>query len=136
MSAESLLQIALVAAIKADPALSGYLGARVYDHPPRSAAYPYLCFGPSDDRPDDDIDDLHTLAFAWQIDVYVQAQGNKVDCRNICAAVRTALKNIEIDLGADALVFLSISRSRIIGDPDPTLTHGIITLEGEIELNG
>lgn len=48
---EGALQKAMVAALKADPALSGMIQERVYDQAPEGALCPYLALGRCESRP-------------------------------------------------------------------------------------
>lgn len=48
---ESALQKAVLAALKADPALSALIQGRVYDQAPEGALCPYLALGRCESRP-------------------------------------------------------------------------------------
>lgn len=48
---EGALQKAMVAALKADPALSALIQGRVYDQAPEGALFPYLALGRCESRP-------------------------------------------------------------------------------------
>lgn len=131
-SAGHLLQTAIVAALESDSALAALVGDRVYDHSPAGAIYPHITFGPSDETPED-ADCLVNTAYNWQIDTWSQTGGNRIETRNLTAAIKKMLHGADLDLDPYALALLDVVRVRILGDSNPLLTHGVVEIYAEIE---
>lgn len=133
MSASAELQKAIVAALRADAAVSAIVGARVFDRMPRAGEYPCVTYGPSDER-DESVPCVTLSDHAVQIDCWSQDAGRKEPCKRLVAAVKAALNEADLSLGDDhALVFIRVRRTRIMDDPDQVTVHGIVEIEAVVE---
>jgi hypothetical protein len=127
------LQGAIVARLKADPAVTALVAGRVYDSVPQNAAFPYITIGPVDSVGFDP-DCITGLEIAQQIDCWSRAVGFP-ECKKITDAVRAALHDREADmpLASNAMAFFEHRTTRIVRDPDGLSSHGILGFEASIE---
>lgn len=137
MSADIPLISALFARLLATPAVANPLGGRIWDRAPIEGAtvYPYLTLGPSVSLPDD-YDCLDGEEVTVQFDVWSKGDDeaySTMECRRICNAIKKALHDEELDLDGAALASLSLSTLRILGDPDPGITHGVVQFTAVVE---
>jgi len=127
MSADSqwALQQAVYAALIADAGIKTVLGdpARVFDHVPPSAAFPYLAFGettaqPFDGKTEDGLDQALSL-HTWS-----RARGLK-ETKTIMAAVAAALDDQTFSLNGHVLVLLRLAFAMTALDSDGLTRHGV-----------
>lgn len=86
MELSEAVQRALVARLRADPALAALIGDRVFDHVPTKAPMPYVSLGPEDARPIDEPECLSGYDGTVQVDVWSRAPG-RIECRWIAARI-------------------------------------------------
>lgn len=124
------LEAAVIARLKADAAVSGFVGARVYDRPPDGPAlYPYTSMGPSDVITDD-VDCLPAAELTFQVDCWSYGDGQaygSAEVRKLAYAVRKSLDGAEITLTTNVLVTLNHETTRIMRDPDGATNHAATT---------
>ena len=124
-SAGWALQVAIHAALSADSGLLAHLGgARIYDHVPRNAAYPFVTFGQTIARDwttgtEDGLE--HTLTLhVWSIG------GSRRETHDIMDAVRNVLEDATLALSDHRLVQIRHEYSDARPDPDREAYHGIL----------
>jgi hypothetical protein len=125
------LQKAIVAALKADPAVVAVVGDRIYDNPPTNPPFPYITIGPDDTLPDrancyfgDDV----TL----QIDAWSRSPGFQ-EVKRAADAVRDALEDAPLTLDGFRLVDITLDAVRTLRDPDGLTSHAAITFKALTE---
>lgn len=132
MTPTEALQKAVVAALKADTAVAGEVGVRVYDEPPAQPVYPYIDMGPSVLRPDRR-DCLTYVVETLQVDVWCSDGGSKARCKALTAKVVAALNGASLALDdPHALERCDVVLARVIDDPDGLTVHGIVQVEAGI----
>ncbi|OOY16721.1 DUF3168 domain-containing protein [Thioclava sp. DLFJ4-1] len=133
MSADVALQDAVYDALIANAGVSALVGARVFDNAPDGVAYPYITFGPSQ-AVTDDVECIDGEENYLQIDVWTQEGGSKRGAKVLCAAVKKALHNAALVLSDPvALVLVEVEDTRVIGDPNEKVAHGIVSLKAITE---
>jgi hypothetical protein len=114
-TASAALRAAIRAALVADGALVALLGGtRIYDAPPRSAAFPYVTLGDariSETSPEGDVEHLLTL-HAWS------RQGGHKEAHVIAGALLNALDDAPLALAGHHLVNLRFSVADIRREAD------------------
>jgi hypothetical protein len=127
------IQGAVVARLKADPAVTALVNGRIYDSVPSNAAFPYISIGPVDSVADD-ADCITGLIVAQQIDCWSRAVGYP-EVKKIADAVRASLHDQEsaLPLATNALTFFEHRNTRITRDPDGLTSHGILGFEAGIQ---
>ncbi len=132
-SPELELQSAIVARLKADPAVTALIAGRVYDSVPASAVFPYVSIGPIDSV-EDSSDCITGYFVAQQIDCWSRGVGYP-ECKKVTDAVRAALddRDADLPLSTNAMCFFEHRTTRITRDPDGLTSHGIIGFEAFIE---
>lgn len=131
-SAGAILQKVISETLKADSGVAALVDGRIHDHSPARAKYPHVTFGPSEEYPSD-ADCLTISEYHWQIDTWSQTSGNRIETRDLTAAIKAALHKAALDISPFALSVLEVRRIRILGDKDPLLTHGVVEIYAEIE---
>lgn len=81
---------------------------------------------------DDGADCIDGLEITIQLDVWSR-QNNRWTCDDIVNAVRRALHEQGLQLTENALVQLRVELWRVIDDPDPLTTHGIVQVVAMVE---
>lgn len=125
---------AIRSALLADPNVSGLVSS-VYDKVPTSpwgAKKAYISRGPTYGS-DDGADCIDGQEITIQIDVWSRANDTGT-CSDIVEAVRLALHEEELALGDNALVEIRVEVWRVVDDPDPLTTHGIVQAVALIEV--
>jgi hypothetical protein len=125
------LQGAIVTALKADAAVAAIVGARVYDHVPRSATsgeitadYPLLGLGSMEEITDDAECIAGSEVFV-SVDAWSRSVG-RPEALKLAHAVKLALHNAELTLTENALVELFHLTTRTLRDSDGLTTHAVI----------
>jgi hypothetical protein len=118
------LQVAIVSALKAAPALCD---GRVFDNPPHGAAFPYLTIG--DDQV---VDDGNSCGEGWQVyaDIHVwsrPAAKSKLEMKDLAAAVVTRLLALD-GVAGFAVTVAALETARSFRDPDGITEHGVVTM--------
>jgi hypothetical protein len=128
------LQGAIVTALKADPTIQSLVSDRVYDRVepvPTARTFPYITYGPAD-MGDDSADCITAYTIAVQVHTWSRAPGYP-ECKRINHAVRRALHDSDVELNANALVFLEHDRTLTVRDPDGLTSHGVVMFNALIE---
>lgn len=126
--------------LRATAAVTALVGQRIYDRPPEingavNVPFPYITLGPDTSLPDD-FDCIESEELTVQFDVWTSGTGEafgSVQCRKICGAVKKALHGVDLDLPTNALVSLELELRRIIDDPNPAITHGVVQFTATVE---
>lgn len=105
------LQKAVFAALVADGGVGALVGDRIYDAPPRDAAFPYVTFG--DARVGDWSTGTEDGA-EHRLTLYVWSrERGKTECWAVVEAVRAALHEAALELDGHALVNLRFEQAEV-----------------------
>lgn len=118
----------------ADTAVMGLANA-VYDKVPKGpwgAKNAYISRGPAFSN-DDGADCIDGVEINLQIDVWSKAN-DSWNTDDIVEAVRLAVHEKELDFVDNALAFVRVELTRIMDDPDPLVTHGIVNVVAAVEV--
>ncbi|MGB3445737.1 MAG: DUF3168 domain-containing protein [Xanthobacteraceae bacterium] len=135
------LVAAAIAKLRATPAVTGFVGTKIYDRVPEkqdgtpNVTSPYISFGPVTGSPDD-ADCSDAVEVTFQVDVWSWGNGEaygSAECHKISDAVRRALHNAELTLSVNALVTLTCELFRILRDDDGVTNHGVIQFSAVVE---
>lgn len=136
MSPDYELKAAIIARLKADATVAGFVGARVYDRPPDSSpTSPYLSMGPWTSIPDD-YDCIDSVEITGQIDAWSWGSGEafgSAQVSKIADAVWRSLHNAEFTLTTNALATMQWELTRILRDPDGVTNHAAIQFTAIVE---
>lgn len=141
MDASFELIKAMMDRLKVTPAVTALVGQRIYDRVPEQqsgapgVAFPYISLGPDTSIPDD-FDCMDGEELTIQFDVWSNGSGEaygSVQCRKICGAIKRALHDADLPLQTNALVSLQYEMRRIMDDPNPAITHGVIQFTATVE---
>jgi hypothetical protein len=132
MSVSAELQKAIHDALVADAAVAALVGDRIYDGAPSNRQFPCITFGPTDSV-QDDMDCITARTETVQLDVWSRDQGLLRPCKEICDAVKDALHLADLSLTVNALVLIRTSGMRVFMDQDGKTTHGVVTIEADLE---
>lgn len=125
------LQGAVIARLKADADVAALVGARIYDHAPPNAAFPYISLGP--DQVIDDSTDCHDdVEVFTTFDIWSRANG-RVEAKRIAHAVRQSLNGADFTLSDNAMVMIEHRTTRVMTDPDGITTHAVIDFRSLIQ---
>jgi hypothetical protein len=125
------LQQAVVTALAASAPLAAIVGTRIYDAPPRDAAFPYVSFGQlsvADWSTGTESGAEHQLT----LDVWSREAGKR-ECYAILDAVTAALNDAALTLDGNALVNLRFQFADVRRDPDGITFHGVIRFRAVTE---
>ncbi len=141
MDASYELILAAINRLRATTAVTTLVGTRIYDRVPEdqsgnpAVAFPYISLGPSTSIPDD-FDCMDGEEVTIQFDVWTSGSGEafgSVQCRKISGAIKRALHDVDLTLTTNALVSFQHELTRILRDPNPAITHGVIQFTGTVE---
>jgi hypothetical protein len=126
------LQKAIFAALGADPALLGALGAnRIFDRAPANVAFPYITFG-------------RTSVYDWStgtekgteqlftLHIWSKAKGNK-EALEIMEMARWVLDDKSLPLDTHHLVNLRLEFAEVRFDEDLAVHHGLLRFRAVTE---
>ena len=138
MSPSLELQGLIVPRLKADAALAGIIGARVFDHVPRSgttgevtAQYPFVGLGYWGET-QDDADCIEGAEIFGRIECWSRGIG-KTEALRIAEAVRASLHNADLTLTENALVLIEWVRTDTNLDPDGLTSHATVEIRALVE---
>lgn len=132
MSVSAAIQKMLRDRLIADSAVAALVGARVYARPPADAVFPFVSFGPTDFVPT--IGGCVPARDEFvQIDVWSNYQGGHLEAKRIVDAIKASLHEFEGTLEVGALIDCRVASTRVFSDPDPTVSHGVVTVEVQAE---
>lgn len=115
------VQGALVAALKAAPAIAG---GRIYDLVPPGAEFPYVSIGS-----EQIINDDNSCGDGWEVysDVHVWSRAvGSVEAKQIMADAVERINAITAIAGF-ALISVDVDDTRMFRDPDGITSHGVIS---------
>jgi len=117
------LQKAVVAALVADGAVGALIGDRVYDAPPRDAAFPYVTIGGTR------VEDWSTgtedgAEIRLTLEVWSRERGKR-ECHEILETVEAALHQAALSLEDHALVNLRFEFADVDRERDGVTYHGV-----------
>lgn len=117
------VQAALVALLKADPALNALVGARLFDVAPQDTAFPYCEFGDALGEPFDGV-----AMSGWEsvvtLHTWSRAAG-RGECLRVLAAINDAVHDRQLSLSSSNFVNGRLLSQRTIPNGDQETTHGI-----------
>lgn len=127
MSDPSLeLQSAIVAALKANPAVAALVAGRVYDEVPSGATKPYVTLGQPQVLPDraDCIDgaDVNFPIHGWA------AGPQSVIVKRLGKAIAAALDNASLSLSGHRAVLVEVDQIEYLDDPDALTKHAVVSI--------
>jgi len=132
------LKAAVIARLKADSAVSSFVGARVYDRPPDGTAVsPYASMGPAD-AVSDAADEVDGLEITLQIDCWSWGSGHafgSAEVSKLSGAVRAALHEAEFSLTENALATISHRITRYTRESDGITNRAIVTITAFVEVH-
>jgi len=124
------MQDAIIAALRADPAIAAKVAARIYDRVPNNAARPYIAFGPSQVN-EERIDCIDGAEVFQQVNVVSEDPGF-AECKTISNLVRTAIHKFQASQGS--LRFEIEHRfTNIFRSPDGVTNIGAISFRATID---
>ena len=141
MDASYELILGAINKLRATTAVTAMVGAKIYDRVPEktdgtpNVTFPYISMGPSTSIPDD-FDCMKGEEITLQFDVWSSGAGEafgSVGCRKITSAIKRALHDVDLSLPTNALVTFQHEITRILRDPNPAITHGVIQFTATVE---
>lgn len=135
MSASAALQGILISALRGSSAVAAFVGSRVWDNARRKSdpEYPYITLGPSQEL-DDGAECIDGAECFQQIDVWTDEDGSQITAKRICGAVKKALHGVDLPIPDPfSLVLIEVESSRVVGDPDEKIAHGIVNVRALVE---
>lgn len=132
MTAAALeLQTAIITALLTDAATAGLVGERVYDAPPRNAAFPYLVL---DEMTLGDWSTGTEGGHAHRVTLHAWSrERGKRECHEILNAAEAALSDAALSLDGHALINLRFDFAETRRDPDGITWHGLLRLRAITE---
>jgi hypothetical protein len=121
------LQAAVVARLRAFPAVSALVAARVYDEPPGEAVFPYVSLGPIIGQPFE-----AQMIDGWEASITVDSwtrEFGAAGLRAVMAAVYAALHNAPLSVAGRSLVMIRLTDQRDVSEMQTGIRHGIQRFE-------
>ncbi|ATQ42135.1 DUF3168 domain-containing protein [Caulobacter mirabilis] len=133
MSPDLALQQALLAHLRADPALAALLGdpPRIHDAPPQARVFPHLVFGRAETRPWGGLDG-EGLEHALTLTCLSHFDGAE-EAKAVIAAVRARLHGADLALDGHRLVNLRVAYADVFRAPDWRPVVGVVRLRAVTE---
>lgn len=127
---DAAVAAALVAALKAAPAVSALVAARVHADAPRRPVYPCVSLSRQESRPfgpdADGLEHLLTVTCASKF-------GGPEEARAVTAAVRAALHNAALAVTGRRLVTLRVTYADVFRAADRELSLGVLRVRAVTE---
>jgi hypothetical protein len=127
---EEAVAAVLVAALKAAPAVTTLVAARVHADAPRHPVYPCVSLGRQESRPfgpdADGLEHLLTVTCASKF-------GGPEEARAVTAAVRAALHNAPLSVAGRRLVTLRVTYADVFRAADRELSLGVLRVRAVTE---
>ena len=132
---DAALAAALVAALKAAPAVTALVAQRVYVDAPRSPTYPCVLVGRQESRPfGSDSDGPAVAALEHLVTVTAASRfGGPEEARALTAAIRAALHNAAPAVEARRLVTLRVTYADVFRAADRELSLGVLRVRAVTE---
>lgn len=131
MSADWELQTAIVAALKATPALMTAIGGRIKQQAEAGETYPYVHLGETQSIP------LRAgCVTAWEIFVTLHVwsdQKSFAEVKTIEGLIEAALDGADLTIAGHHLVSIALRDTRTIRDPDGNSRHGVLTFTARVQ---
>ncbi len=125
----------LRARLRADTAVAGLVGNRVYERPPDTgqAVSPYISIG-SWSSADDSADCIDTQEVSVQIDCWsFGGSDDEGAVKKIAGAVRKSLNDVEFNLTNNALATINHRITRYQRESDAVTARAIVTVTAVVE---
>jgi hypothetical protein len=120
----AVLQSAIIAALKADATLSGFIAGRVYDPVPSGFVFPYVTVGDGqvvgDDNECADGSEVFFQCHAWS-----RTPGYS-EVKKIAAAIRSALRSATLTLTGFDVGLAEFTQTQFLKDPDGLTSHAVV----------
>jgi hypothetical protein len=127
---DAAIAAALVEALKAAPAVTALVAARVHADAPRRPVYPCVSLGRQESRPfgpdTDGLEHLLTVTCASKF-------GGPEEARAVTAAVRAALHNAPLSVAGRRLVTLRVTYADVFRAADRELSLGVLRVRAVTE---
>lgn len=131
----------VVAALKADTAVSALVGSKVFDRPPHKdgepdVPSPYISLGPHDTTTDDLADCVDNVIVAFQVDAWSWGSGeaySRAEASKLAAAIRAALHLKDMTLSSGKVTRPIHRQTRMLRDPDGT-NHAAMAFEARVSV--
>lgn len=127
---DAAIAAALVEALKAAPAVTALVAARVHNDAPRRPTYPCVSLGRQESRPfgpdADALEHLVTVTCASKF-------GGPEEARAVTAAVRAALHNAPLSVAGRRLVTLRVTYADVFRAADRELSLGVMRVRAVTE---
>lgn len=133
MSGSSEFQKAVFDALVADAGVHAVVADRIYDKRPASGEFPCITFGPEQSL-ENDADCITANEHILQIDCWTRNHGRQKPCKDIVAAVKSALHRQNLTIADPyALTAVRVTDTRVILDPDGVTAHGVVMVRARVE---
>ena len=125
--AQAAVQSAVYGVLVADAGVTALVGARVYDHVPSNAVFPYLSIGEAEAEPFDDKTKSGMMQ-ALEIHTWSRARG-ATETKDVMAAVAAALHRAGLTVTGHELAWIRFTKSEVMLEDDGLTRHGVQTFE-------
>ena len=133
--ADAAIATALVEALKAAPAVSTLVAARVHADAPRRAIYPCVSLSRQESRPFGADGDLGADGLEHLLTVTCASKfGGPEEARAVTAAVRAALHNAPLSVAGRRLVTLRVTYADVFRAADRELSLGVLRVRAVTEM--
>lgn len=112
------LQVALVAALRADAGVSALVDARIYDEPPQNVTFPYVRIGTLDVAPLRMSGDCTDEDLMFSIEGHSRPVAGRVEAGRIAHAVRIALDDAALSVAGYTLDWCTWMTQSVTRAPD------------------
>lgn len=102
------------------------LGYTVYDYLPTNPTFPYVLIG-GDDFTSSNTKTQDRYYVTCVVNTYSRYKGMK-ETKEMLDKINTVMRTIDVGLEW-ASNYNRLKNIRILGDPDPTITHGLLEIE-------
>jgi len=125
--AQAAVQSAVHGALVGDAGVAALVGARVFDHVPADAVFPYLVIGETSGVPFDD-KVKSGMVQALGVHTWSRARG-ATEAKEIMAAVAAALHRAGLTVAGHELAWIRFTESELKLEDDGLTRHGVQTFE-------
>jgi len=126
MAADSTIEVqrAIVAAVRADPALGALIGDRIFARPRWDAVFPFISFSGMLGQPWDTDD-----GFGWELfltlDSWSRTDAGPLEATEIMSALGDLLHDGHLTLATQNFVSMRLDGARLLLEPDGKTAHGV-----------
>ena len=118
------IQVAVLAKLLADSAVTALVGTRIYDTAPQEPTYPFVEFGNHYGEPWE-ARDMDGWRCFFEVECWTRDR-SKVVTGQIAAAVKASLHRQVLSLSTQDFVLCNHLRTNTIGDPDKVTAHALL----------